>query len=165
MNTIEEQLWNYIDGNCSAIETVEIEAKIANDLQYKELYQELLAVHTELSKLDFEEPSMSFTRNVMEQVKLEIRPVALKTKVDHRIIYAIGGFFVLSLLCIFGYAVATSEMNFKMDFPDVNFGIDANKIITPISIQIFLMVDVVLALIYLDSFLRKRKTAESKKES
>ena len=31
MKTIEEQLWDYIDGNCSPTEKIEIEAKIASD--------------------------------------------------------------------------------------------------------------------------------------
>ena len=68
MNTIEEQLWNYIDGNCTPVERLEIEAKLAVNVQYYSMYQELLKVNEELNALDFEEPSMSFTRNVMEKV-------------------------------------------------------------------------------------------------
>ncbi|MBY0543639.1 MAG: hypothetical protein K2P75_09560 [Sphingobacteriaceae bacterium] len=163
MNTIEEQLWNYIDGNCTFAEKIEIEAKIKTNLQYSAVYKELLLVNSELSKLEFEEPSMSFTRNVMEQVNLELKPVALKTKVDNRIIYSIGGFFILSIVAIFGYVIASADLNFKFDLPQINFDLYENKIINPTSIKIFLMVDVVLALIYIDSFLRKRKDTTQKK--
>jgi hypothetical protein len=155
MNTIEEQLWNYIDGHCNAVEKAEIEAKMASNLQYNALYKELMLVQNELNKLDFEEPSLSFTRNVMEQVKEELRPVALKTKVDTRIIYAIGGFFALSMLCVFGYAIAISD--FKLDFslPKMDFNFKIIETINPTFLTVFIMVDAILALLYLDSYLRK----------
>lgn len=163
MNTIEEQLWNYIDGNCNFAEKIEIEAKIKADLQYSTTYKELLLVNNELSNLELEEPSMSFTRNVMEQVNLELKPVALKTKVDNRIIYSIGAIFILSIVAIFGYVVATADLNFKFNLTQLNFDLYETKIINPTSIRIFLMVDLVLILIYIDSFLRKRKDTTQKK--
>ena len=156
MSTIEEQLWNYIDGICSDEEKTQIEAKIASNLQYNKVYQELMIVHQELNKLDFEEPSMSFTRNVMDKVELELAPVALKTKIDNRIVYSIGIFFVLSILGMFGYIISISNISFQLPKVDLSF---TNKLANPIVIQVFLMVDVVLGLLYLDSFLRKRKSA------
>ncbi|MFI5451552.1 hypothetical protein ACHMWN_05285 [Pedobacter sp. UC225_61] len=161
MNTIEEQLWNYIDGNCTAEEKIEIETKIAVNIQYHSTYQELLAVHNELNKLDFEEPSMSFTRNVMDKVNLELKPVALKTKIDNRIIYSIGTFFALSIIGLFMYAVAKSNATFEFKMPTLNF--DVSKHINATTIQIFLLVDVALGLLYLDGFLRKRKDLAQKK--
>ena len=161
MNTIEEQLWNYIDGNCTAEEKIEIEEKIAVNIQYHTIYQELLAVHEELNKIDFEEPSMSFTRNVMEKVNLELKPVALKTKIDNRIIYSIGAFFVLSILGIFIYAIAKSNATFDFKMPIINF--DAGKYVNATTIQVFVLVDVALGLLYLDSFLRKRNLKNAQK--
>jgi hypothetical protein len=162
MKTIEEQLWDYIDGNCSDTEKIEIEAKITSNVEYSETYKELLLVHSELDKIEFEEPSMSFTRNVMEQVNLELKPVALKTKVDNRIIYSIGGFFVLAILSIFGYVIASADWNFKFNLPQINFDLYESKIIAPTTIKIFLMVDVILALIYVDSFLRRKSKTQKK---
>ena len=158
MKTIEEQLWSYIDGNCTAEEKSQIEAKLAINLQYYQTYQGLLAVNNELAKLDFEEPSMSFTRNVMDRVNLEIKPVALKTKVDNRIVYSIMGFFVLSLLGIFGYAVATSDLNFSLPLAKLDFQTGIEKIINPTTFKIFLMIDAVLILLYVDSYFRKSST-------
>ncbi len=163
MNTIEEQLWNYIDGNCTADEKIEIEEKIAVNIQYHTIYQEILAVHNELNQLDFEEPSMSFTRNVMDKVNLELKPVALKTKIDNRIVYSIGAFFALSILGIFAYTIAKSSANFDFKMPTMNF--DVSKYINTTSIQLFLLVDVALGLLYLDSFLRKRNINAQKKGS
>lgn len=158
MKTIEEQLWDYIDGNCSAIEKTEIEAKITANAHYSDTYKELLLVHSELDKIEFEEPSMSFTRNVMEQVNLELKPVALKTKVDNRIIYSIGGLFIVAILSIFGYVIASADWTFKFDLPQINFDLYESIVITPTTIKIFLMVDLILALIYLDGLLRKNRT-------
>lgn len=158
MNTIEEQLWNYIDNNCSPNERTAIETELAINPQYQQVYQELLAVQQELNKLELDEPSMSFTRNVMEQVKLEPRPVALKTKVDQRIIGFIGAFFVLSILAVFVVAVANSKISFDFNLPKMNWGFDASKLAQPTFLKIFLLFDLVLALVYLDSLLRKKRT-------
>ncbi|MGF1923646.1 MAG: hypothetical protein ACQUHE_05670 [Bacteroidia bacterium] len=162
MDTIEEQLWNYIDGHCTPSEKLEIEAKLAVNIQYHSTYQELLKVNEELNKIDFEEPSMSFTRNVMEKVSIELKPVALKTKVDQRIIYSIGFFFVFALAGIFVYALATSNLDYRFEFPKLDTGFDATKYINSSSILVFIFVDVVLASVYLDSALRKRSRTHQK---
>lgn len=162
---MEEQLWNYIDGNCDASEKAAIEAKLMVDLHYQKLYQELLLVHQELNAIDLDEPSLSFTRNVMEQVKLEPRPVTLKTKIDTRIIYGIGAFFVLSILGIFGYAVAISQVNFSFEFPKINFAYDSAKFFNPTFLSLFVLVDVGLALVYLDRYLRRRMAKGVEREA
>ena len=161
MNTIEEQLWNYIDGNCTPVERLEIEAKLAVNIQYHSIYQELLKVNDELNQLEFEEPSMSFTRNVMEKVNVELKPVALKTKVDNRIIYSIAAFFIVSLVGIFVYSLATSNIDYTFEMPKMSANFNPDKYITRTSMLVFLFVDVVLALIYLDSVLRKRTLTKS----
>jgi hypothetical protein len=161
MNTIEEQLWNYIDGNCSPAEKVEIEQKIASDASIELAYTELLAFNASLNSLTLAEPSMSFTRNVTEQVKLEIAPVTLKTKVNNAIIYAITGFFGIAIFAVLAYIVSQSKTNFTL--PNLNFKLNFTNMVSPTALRIFLMVDLVLALIYLDSFLRKSKKLRTKK--
>ena len=162
MNTIEEQLWNYIDGNCSPIEKAEIEAKIASNLQYHTIYNELMAVHQELNKLDYDDPSLSFTRNVMEKVALELPPVALKTKIDNRIIYGIGSLFVFSLLAIFCYALFTSNLDFEL--PKFDYAINISKLFTPAFMQLFILFDVALGLICLDWMWRKKLNKKASEE-
>src|SRR4051812_21488564 len=159
MKTIEEEIWEYIDGSCDAAQTLTIEAKIASDAVYHQTYVELMQVHELISAEELDEPSMSFTRNVMEQVNLEIAPVALKTKVDNRIIYGIGAFFVLSILSIFIYAIANSTFtmpDFKM--PKMNIDLAMSPAATSLSMKVFLFLDMVLALFYFDRYLRKTMT-------
>lgn len=158
MNKIEEQLWNYIDGNCTAEEVAQIKAKLLVDGQYQKVYEELLAVNKALDNLDFEEPSMSFSRNVMEQVNLEIKPVALKTKVDNRIVYSIMAFFLVSMLGIVGYVISQSDFSLSASLSKINFQFDTEKLITPTFFKVFLMIDVVLILLFIDNYLRKGLT-------
>ena len=158
MNQIEEQLWNYIDGNCTAEEGVQIKARLLVDDQYQKVYEELLAVNKALDHLDFEEPSMSFSRNVMERVNLEIKPVALKTKVDNRIVYSIMAFFLLSMLGIVGYVVSQSDVNYSASLSKINIQLDTEKIFTPTFLKVFFMIDVILMLLFIDSYFRKGMT-------
>lgn len=162
MTKQEEQLWNYIDGLCNATEKAEIEAKLGTDTEFQQLYAQLLELNKRLMKdVEIDEPSMSFMRNVMAQVETEIAPVSLKTKVDQRIIYVIGGFFSLILLSTIVYAFATADFTFKM--PNIVSDLYLEKIFSPRVLTAFLFINVVLLLIYLDSFLRKglRKSEKS----
>ncbi|MES2446987.1 MAG: hypothetical protein V4546_07380 [Bacteroidota bacterium] len=158
MNKIEEQLWNYIDGNCTAEERNQIEAEFLANEHYQKIYQELLAVNAALNHLEFEEPSMSFSRNVMEQINLEIKPIALKTKVDNRIVYSIMAFFLVSMLGIVGYVISQSDFSLSASLSKINFQFDTEKLITPTFFKVFLMVDVVLILLFIDNYLRKGLT-------
>jgi hypothetical protein len=160
MITMEEEIWDYIDGNSSPEQALSVQAKIASDPAYGSLYEELLAINDQMNELELEEPSMSFTRNVMEQVKLEIAPVSMKTKVDTRIIYSIAAFFICFILAILGYILSNSTF----DFTDIKFNmgfqmehIDFGKYVTPTSIKIFLFIDLLLALAFVDSYLRRRR--------
>ncbi|WP_133779099.1 anti-sigma factor family protein [Pedobacter nutrimenti] len=158
MKTIDEEIWDYLDGGLAADQKAEIAAKINSDPAYQQVYTELQEVHQLMKGAELEEPSMSFTRNVMDQVSLEIAPIALKTKVSKTIIYSIAAFFLLSIMAIMVYTIANSTLSdesFKV--PDLKLPVNTQGFITPTSIRIFFFVDIVLALIYLDSFLRRKK--------
>ena len=156
MSTIEEQLWDYIDGNLDAKEAKAIEEKISTDAELKRRYEDLLALNLTFGKMELDEPSLSFTRNVMESVALATAPVAMKTKVDKKIIYGITTFFVCSLLALLAYAIYSS--NFKWSDLSWSFTLDLNvtKYLTPTVIYSFLFADLVIGLVFLDYLLRKR---------
>ena len=156
MNTIEQQLWDYIDGNLDAAEAKSIEEKINTNAEIKLQYEELLSLNIAFGKIELDEPSMSFTRNVMESISLAPAPVALKTKVNTRIIYGIGGFFILSLVTLLGYAL------FNIDFTTTDFDLKLNadfnweKYISPTVLYSFLFADLVIGLVFVDYLLRKK---------
>ncbi|HRO70936.1 MAG TPA: hypothetical protein PK951_11170, partial [Chitinophagaceae bacterium] len=64
----EVRLWEYIDGLSSAEEKSVIEELIENNTQWRVKYKELLEVQQLLQSSELEEPSMRFTRNVMEEI-------------------------------------------------------------------------------------------------
>src|ERR1700761_3009434 len=97
MNTVEEKLWNYIDGSCTPEEQEAICRLIEQDEVYRRKYDELLALNQEFAAMELEEPPMAFTYNVMEAIRNEAALNPLKARVDKRIIRGIGLFFVLTL--------------------------------------------------------------------
>ncbi|WP_316830315.1 hypothetical protein [Pedobacter aquatilis] len=156
MNTIEQQLWDYIDGNLDETQRKSIEEKIENDVSVKLQYEELLSVNLVFSEMGLDEPSMSFTRKVMDNIALQPVPVSLKIKVDNRIVFSITAFFVLSITAILGYIL------YKTTFSMPDFGkyfsvkLNINELLTPTSLYIFLGADLVLGLIFIDYILRKK---------
>jgi len=156
MNAIEQQLWDYIDGNLSVSEAKLIEDKINADAEIKLQYEAFLSLNLAFDKIELDEPSMSFTRNVMESVALEPAPVAMKTKVNTNIIYGIGGFFIMSLVALFSYALFNADIKFSdLDFK-INANFNLNKFMTPTMLYSFLFADLVLGLVFLDYLLRKK---------
>src|SRR5574338_166173 len=84
---IEDRLWEYIDGTLSSSERTRIGELIASQVEWKSKYQELLAVHELLHSTELSEPSMRFTKNVMEEIgRLQIAP-ATRTYINKRIIW------------------------------------------------------------------------------
>ncbi|ETZ19380.1 hypothetical protein [Pedobacter sp. V48] len=110
-----------------------------------------------LKGMEMEEPSMSFTRNVMEQIKLEKQPVALKTRVDNRIIYGIAAIFGAFIAGVFIYAIANSTATYELPKLKIDLTGAVDKTLTPGFLTAFLFIDVVIALIYFDSILRRKK--------
>ncbi|MEH3113106.1 hypothetical protein [Pedobacter terrae] len=156
MNTIEQQLWDYIDGNLNESSKKAIEEKIESTAEIKAQYEELLKLNSVFNALELDEPSMSFTRNVMESIALAPAPVAMKTKVDKKIIYSIGGFFILSLLSLFGYVLYNSNLTMPKLELNTNLNFKLDQYITPTVLYSFLFFDLVIGLVFLDQFLRKR---------
>jgi len=156
MNTIEQQLWDYIDGNLDDASKKAIEEKIESNTEIKSQYEDLLKLNLVFDGLDLDEPSMSFNRNVMESIALVPAPVAMKTKVDKKIIYGIGGFFVVSLLAILSYVFYNANLEMPQFDLKVNLDFNLEKYITSTAIYAFLFADLVIGLIFLDQFLRKK---------
>ena len=164
MKTMEEQLWDYIDGLSTGEERKLLEEKIATDAQYAEQYKILLAVNQMLQETELEEPSMSFSRNVMAQVALEPQPIALKTKVNPRVIYGIAAMFLTGIFGLLLYALSNSNLSMgEMTMPDLHVNVNFNfsNLVNPTALRIFFCVDVLLALIYLDRLLRSRNATRS----
>jgi hypothetical protein len=158
--TIEERLWDYIDGTCNAEEKTFIEQLIATNAAWKAKYKELLEVNQLMGDIDLEEPSMRFTQNVMEEIgKLQIAPAA-QSYINKRVIWGIGIFFLLSILgfLIYGFgqidwSSASGNSKLSIDFSKIDFSVFFNNTYT----NAFLMLNVVLGLVMLDMYLGRKK--------
>ncbi len=157
---MESRLWEFIDGYSSNEEKTVIEQLLESNRQWKEKYNELLEIHRLMQSSELEEPSMRFTKNVMEQIaKYHIAP-ATKTYINKKIIWSIGSFFVLLVVAFLIYAfgqvdwAAQGDNKFPFDLTKINY----SKIFSNTYVNIFMMINVVLGLFLLDNyFSQKRK--------
>ena len=163
MNTVEEKLWNYIDGTCSEEEQKAIGTLIAQDETYKRKYEELLALNQEFSKMELDEPSMAFTYNVMETIRAEHAQQPLKAVINKRIIRGIAGFFILSILALLIYALSSthiSSANISGQMPIALKMPDLKNYFNKQVLEGFVFFDVVLGLFLFDSYLRRKNVSK-----
>lgn len=163
MNTqhnIDERLWDFIDGACSADEKTVIGQLLQNDTIWKEKYLELLQVHELLHSADLEAPSLRFSKNVMEQIsKLHITP-ATKSYINNKIIWGIAFFFIIMLvgLLIYGFGQITFTSGKETTLIKNLNKVDFSKFFNNTWVNAFMMINVVIGLVLLDNFFSiKRK--------
>lgn len=158
MKSKEEQIWEYIDGQLTPEDRSMVAVKIAKDDSYALIYTEMMELHQLMCATELEEPSMAFTRNIMEKVNLESAPLSLKTKVDTRIIYSLAAVFLLAIAAVSIYAIANSNFTITgLSGPTFNFTLNLQQLVSPIALQTFIFVDIILALLCLDRYYRSKK--------
>ncbi|HEY9196128.1 MAG TPA: hypothetical protein VIM77_07675 [Mucilaginibacter sp.] len=166
MNTIEEKLWNYIDGNCPQAEHDAITRLIEQDEVYKKKYNELLLLNQEFTAMELDEPPMAFTYNVMEAIRTENALQPLKAGIDKRIIIGIAAFFALTILTLLVFVFSTV----RFETPSFNIAVklpaaiklpDTGSIFNGRLFKWFLVFDVILGLFLADGYLRRKKSAKT----
>ncbi len=163
---IETRLWDYIDGTADATETAAVQKLIADNAEWRAKYSELLEVHSLIDLTELEQPSMRFTKNVMEEIaKYNIAP-ATKNYINKKIIWSIGLFFITIIAGLVTYSIAqidwsaasNANSSIGIDFTAVDY----SPVLSNTFVNIFMMANVVLGLMLLDRFLTKKKTALQK---
>jgi len=156
---IDDRLWEYIDGSNSVEEKSAIEKLIETNKQWKEKYHELLELHQLVQSSALEEPSLRFTKNVMEEIaKYQIAP-ATKAYVNNKIIWGIGIFFITLVIgfLIYGFGQvdwsASGNEKLPIDISKVDYG----KFFNNTYVNVFMMINVVLGLMLLDRYLAAKK--------
>lgn len=156
---IEQQLWSYIDGFSSGEQKTAVERLIATNVEWKNMYHELLEVHKLMSASELEQPSMRFTKNVMEEIaKLHIAP-ATKNYINKKIIWGIASFFITLIVGFLIYGFAQVDWNFKDDSkPLIDLStFDMSKIFNNTFVNVFMMMNVLLGLVLLDRVLANKR--------
>jgi len=156
---MEERLWEYLDGSSTPDETRAIESFLRENEVWKKKYHELLEVRELLAGSELDQPSLRFTRNVMEEIsRLHVAPAA-RNYINKKIVWGIGFFFIAMILSILVFAIG--EMNFSSGEPSVigkNLNkVDFSKIFSNTWVNALMMVNVVLGLFLLDNYLNSRR--------
>ncbi|MEJ8844163.1 hypothetical protein WG954_17350 [Lacibacter sp. H375] len=161
---MEEKIWGYIDGSSSNEEVAFVEQMIAADAIWRAKYSELKEINQLLkADMELEQPSMRFTMNVMDQLKgLQPAP-ATKQYINKNIIRSIGLFFIVTIVgfLIYGFTLidwssstGTSE---GYQLPSLSF--DYKLLLNSTWLNVLLMLNVVMGLLYLDRYVRRNKKA------
>lgn len=156
----EERLWDYIDGVSSAEEKSVIEKLLESNAGWKAKYHELLEVHQLMNSSELEEPSMRFTKNIMEEIaKLHIAP-ATRSYINKNIIRGIAVFFITIIVgfIVYGFGQidwsAGSDTKLPVDLSKVDY----SKFFNNTYVNAFMMINIILGLFLLDRyFANKRK--------
>ncbi len=158
-HSMEEQLWSYIDGFSSAEEKSAIEKLMQTNMEWKNKYHELLEAHLLMKSAELEQPSMRFTKNVMEQIaKYHIAP-ATKSYINKKIIWGIGVFFLMLIVgfLVYGFGqinwAAPGENKLPVDFSKIDY----SKIFKNNYVNVFMMVNVVIGLVLFDRILANKR--------
>src|SRR5215212_6114868 len=97
-DAIEVRLWEYIDGFSAPSEKSAIEKLIEENAEWRNKYKELLEVNQLLQSSELEEPSLRFTKNIMEEIgKFQVSPAA-KKYINTKLIWGIGLFFITMIV-------------------------------------------------------------------
>jgi hypothetical protein len=163
MNTqqnLEERLWDYMDGLSAPTEKSIIDRLLETDAEWQAKYAELLEIRDMISASELEQPSLRFTKDVMEEIaRLHIAPATTKY-INKRIVWGIGIFFITVLVAFLVYGFGQVEWSTQGDTAlPIDFSkVDYSKIFNNTFVNIFMMINIVLGLFLLDRYLAgKRK--------
>jgi len=156
---IEMQLWEYIDGTCTIAERARISALIATDPIWQAKHAQLVQLHADMNTgMELEQPSMRFSKNVMEAIGEVKVARAAKGYINPYIVKGIAACFIIgiagALIYAFSHAnwtstgTSTVNINFAALFSNSFF-------------KMVVCLNIVLGLLLLDTLLRRKKTVHS----
>jgi anti-sigma factor RsiW len=158
---MEARLWAYLHGLADDAEKASIEKFLQTDPAWRSCHEQLVAEELSIRSLALDGPSMRFTRNVMEQVQaLQVAP-ATRSYVNRKIVYGVGGFFLLLITATLAYIIPQLDFSqgvsgsLPVRLPAMDF--DWNKYFNKTTLQVFVIIDAVAALFFLDRYLQRRK--------
>lgn len=171
MNTeqpMEDRLWDYIDGHCSAAEKSAIEELLIINREWQQKHRELLDLQQLLSSSGLEAPSMRFTKNVMEEIaRYHVAP-ATKTYVNKNVIRGIGAFFATMILGMLTFMITQVRWTSSGSEGDrLNQQIDKgvsrldsfnySKVFSSTYVSAFMLIAIISGLMLLDMYLQQKK--------
>ncbi|MEN0004537.1 MAG: hypothetical protein AAF798_10345 [Bacteroidota bacterium] len=104
MKQIEtQQLWDFIDGQCTAEEAATLKSALETDPNVKAEWAKRFKLHQQLSELPAEQPSMRFVQNLMDKLPLLYRKLSIAPLVKPFWVKTALGFLALLLVGYIGF--------------------------------------------------------------
>lgn len=157
------RLWDYIDATGMEAERQATAALIAADPAWKVRYEELKETHLLLQSLETSQPSMRFSMNVMEAISHTTIAAPARTYVNKWIIRGIAAVFIILTVLLLGTAVAsvdwTQQGTPRFHLPQWK-PISADQLLNGKLLQYLLPLNIIGALILLDTWQRRRKSGQ-----
>lgn len=156
----QQQLWDYIDGNCSDAEKQFVAGMIATDAAWRGDYEDMQAMNAAFSSgLEADQPSLRFSKNVLEEVARTRMAPTMKTYINFGIIRGIAAFFLVSIAVTIAFvfmnidwATSSAQPHFNWNMP--TFNLESKVKMTLFSI--FAGINVIAGLLLTDSILRNK---------
>lgn len=144
----EQMIWEYIDGSCDDPTKEQVQQKLNTDVQWQNLYGELLLLHKSISAdMEAELPSMRFTKNVMEKIATEAIVNQSKSYFNPIIIRSVSFVLIASIIFLLAYAFSTVNWNETT----------AMKYYNSSTLHAFLWVNIILGLVLIDRIVNHNK--------
>lgn len=158
---IEQFIWDYIDGLSTPEEKVMVEDLLRHDQQWRTIYEELRFVNADIQSADLvDQPSMRFTKDIMDQVNnMKVAPPA-QSYINKKIIYGIAAFFGLVMIGTLIYGIglidfSTSSSSGGLNIDMSKWSFNPSQYLNSTVLNIFMFFNVVAGLALLDRYLRK----------
>ncbi len=159
---IEQHIWDYIDGLSTPEEKQMVEKLLQTDQQWMTVYNELKGFNEMIGSADIiDQPSLRFTRNVMEEVaKYKVAPPS-SSYINKKIIFGIAAFFILTIVGFVIYGISFIDMSAPgtLKLPDTGVSqwkFDFSKLFNSNVMNAFLLLDTIAGLMLLDRYLRRK---------
>lgn len=164
-DSIAAQLWTYIDGDGTTAEREQIANQIAGNELWRKMYEELKETELLLAVPEPEQPSMRFTRNVMDVVSASHISAPATRYINMAVVKGIAAFFGISIGLLLAFTLltvewgpASSALLPKITMPSIRLHIPASW--NSQAVYFVGLANVVLLLLFIDASLkRKRRTA------
>lgn len=155
---MEARIWAYIDGLSE--EESFIEQLIAENAEWRAKYHELLEFNQLLQDTELEQPSMRFTKNVMDEIsRVHIAP-ATREYINKNIIRGIAAFFITVIVgfLVYGFSQVDWSAGNKTNPAGIDFTqVDYSRMFNSTFVNIFMMLNIILGLMLLDRYLSSKK--------
>jgi len=157
---IEIQVWEYIDGACSGADKERIANLITTDAAWIEAFNELSALHQNIGAgLETAEPSLRFSKNVMEAIDTVKFAPSARGHINQWIIRGIAAVFIAGILTmlVYGFSLAHWSAPASSGYPKLTANF-SNFFTSPV-ITAMMFVNAILVLVFADSWLQRKRNA------